>query len=105
MFQARSHMKKPVARIAYLIAFLAVVGYAFVTLRGPRGLQVLFDRQAQIREMEKRNSALAGEIERKRERIKRLETNPSEQELEIRDRLKLVHPNEKVYIIGKPEKK
>ena len=105
MFQAPSYMKKPVVRFAYLLAFLAVVSYAFVTLRGPRGLSVLFDRQAQIQQMEKRNAALAEEIERKRERIKRLETNPSEQELEIRDRLKLVHPNEKVYIIGQPEKK
>jgi len=98
-------MKKPVARFAYLIAFLAVVGYALITLRGPRGLHVLFDRQAQIQEMEKRNAVLAEEIERKRERIKRLETNASEQELEIRDRLKLVHPNEKVYITGRPDKK
>jgi cell division protein FtsB len=105
MFQARSFMKRPVVRFAYLVAFVAVVSYAVVTLRGPRGLHVLFDRQAQITEMEKRNAALAAEIERKRERIKRLENNSAEQELEIRDRLKLVHPNEKVYIIGQPERK
>lgn len=55
--------------------------------------------------MEKRNAALAQEIERKTDRIKRLSENSSQQELEIRDRLKLVHPNEKVYITGEPHKK
>jgi cell division protein FtsB len=55
--------------------------------------------------MEKRNGDLDKEIERKREHIRRLNDNPSEQELEIRERLKLVHPNEKVFITGPPEKK
>jgi hypothetical protein len=43
-------------------------------------------------------------VERKKERIKRLGDNPSEQELEIRRRLKLAHPDEKIYILGDPEK-
>jgi cell division protein FtsB len=48
---------------------------------------------------------LAREIERKRERIDRLTGNQAEQEMEIRHRLKLVHPGEKIYILGEPEKK
>jgi cell division protein FtsB len=55
--------------------------------------------------MEKRNTALAREIELKRERINRLTDNAAEQEMEIRHRLKLVHPGEKIYIVGEPEKK
>ena len=98
-------MKASLSRYAYAIAFLLVASYAFVTLHGPRGVHALLDKQAQIREMEKRNAGLANEIERKREHIKRLSDNPAEQELEIRERLKLVHPNEKVFITGKPEKK
>jgi cell division protein FtsB len=98
-------MKGSLARFAYVIAFLAVVSFAFVTLRGPRGLHALFEKQALIKEMEWRNESLGREVERKREHIKRLSENPTEQELEIRDRLKLVHPNEKVYIIGDPQKK
>jgi cell division protein FtsB len=39
------------------------------------------------------------EIEEKQERIKRLQENPSEQEFEIRQRLKLAKPGEKIYII------
>jgi cell division protein FtsB len=98
-------MKASLARYAYLIAFIMVASYAFVTLRGPKGVNALIDKQAQIRTMEKRNADLDKEIERKREHIKRLSDNPAEQELEIRGRLKLVHPNEKVFITGPPEKK
>ena len=50
--------------------------------------------------LEQRNAGLAQQIERKREHIRRLAENPAEQELEIRERLKLVHPNEKIYILG-----
>ncbi|HUB31670.1 MAG TPA: septum formation initiator family protein [Bryobacteraceae bacterium] len=98
-------MKTPLARFAYAIALLLVAGYAWTTLHGANGLQALYAKRAEIRELEKRNATLAQEIERKRERIRRLADNPGEQELEIRERLKLVRPDEKVYIIGEPAKK
>lgn len=98
-------MKAPLSRFAYVIALVVVAAYAYVTLHGPNGLHALSEKRAQIREMEKRNASLAQEIERKREHIRRLAENPAEQELEIRERLKLVHPNEKIYIIGEPAKK
>jgi cell division protein FtsB len=97
-------MKASLSRFAYAIALLLVASYAYVTLRGPRGLSALADRRAQVRELERRNEDLVKQIERKREHIRRLNDNPAEQELEIRERLKLVHPNEKVYIIGSPAK-
>jgi cell division protein FtsB len=92
-------MKAPLARLAYLIAVLLVAGYAVITLRGPRGIQAYLDKQSQIRELETRNASLAKEIGRKREHIDRLSRNSAEQELEIRERLKLVHPKDKVFII------
>lgn len=98
-------MKASLTPYAYAIAFILVASYAIVTLRGPKGVHALFDKQAQIRQMEKRNAELDKEIERKREHIKRLNDSPADQELEIRERLKLVHPNEKVFITGPPEKK
>jgi cell division protein FtsB len=87
-------------RLGYIAAFLVVVTYAFVALRGPKGIPGLLARQQQIRAMEKRNALLADENERMREHIERLANNPSEQELEIRQRLKLVHPGEKVYLLN-----
>ena len=98
-------MKASLARSAYFVALLLVVSYAFVTLRGPRGLAALGDKRQQIHELETRNTSLAQEIERKRDRIKRLEDSASDQEMEIRERLKLLHPDEKVYIIGEPAKR
>jgi cell division protein FtsB len=88
------------ARLGYIAAFLIVVTYAFIALRGPKGIPGLLAKQQQIRAMEKRNALLAEENERMREHIERLANNPSEQELEIRERLKLVHPGEKVYLLN-----
>jgi cell division protein FtsB len=98
-------MRSPYARIAYVLAFLAVAGYALVTLRGPRGIAALIDKQHQIQQLERQNQLLHQEIERRREKINRLIDNPTEQELEIRERLKLVQPKDKVYIIGQPDQK
>jgi len=91
-------MKARFTKFAFLPAFLGVAAYAFVTLRGPRGIPALMEKQRQIQAMEKRNAEAAKEIERMRERIQRLHDDPAQQELEIRERLKLVHPGEKVYI-------
>lgn len=93
-------MKSSFARFAYVIAFLVVTVYAVATLRGPHGVHALVEKQAQIKEVEQRNDRLAHEIERKRDHIKRLTDNQNDQELEIRERLKLVNPTDKVYIIG-----
>jgi len=89
------------ARYVYVVAFLVVAGYAIFTLRGPAGVPGLMEKRRQIELLEKRNAALAQDNERKREHIQRLSNNPAEQELEIRQRLKLVRPDEKVYILTK----
>ena len=94
-------MKLVTARFVYVLAFFAVVSYAFFTLRGPKGIPALLEKRRQIENLEKSNSVLSQEIERKKEHIERLSHNPAEQELEIRQRLKLVHPGEKVYILSK----
>jgi cell division protein FtsB len=98
-------MKTSFARLAYLVAFVLVTSYALFALCGPRGIAALIERQRQVHTLENRNAALAQEIERKRDRIKRLEDSPSEQEMEIRGRLKLVHPDEKIFITGDPANK
>ena len=94
-------MTVSISRVSYLVAFLLVLSYAFFALRGPKGIPALLAKENQIHDIEKRNTILAQENERLRERIQRLSDNPAEQELEIRQRLKLVHPGEKVFIFGK----
>ena len=80
---------------------MLVVSYAFFTLRGPKGIPALLEKRQQIDSLAKRNAALSLENERKREHIRKLADNPAQQELEIRQRLKLIHPEEKVYILSK----
>jgi cell division protein FtsB len=96
-------MKASLIKATYLAAFLAAASYAFFTLRGPHGIPGLLEKQREIHEMEEKNGKLDQEIERMRDRIKRLATSPSDQELEVRQRLKLVKPGEKVFITGKPQ--
>lgn len=98
-------MKAYLARFCYAIAVLAVASYAFVTLRGPKGVHALFEKEASITEMEKVNTKLTREIEQMRDHIKRLTDDPTVQEQVIREQLKLVHPDEKVFITGPPAKK
>ncbi|PYT30145.1 MAG: hypothetical protein DMG58_14975 [Acidobacteria bacterium] len=93
-------MKSSVAKLGYAVAVLVAAGYAFVTLRG--GIPALIQKQSEIRTLEKQNADLAREIEFRRERIQRLREDESEQELEIRQRLKLVRPGEKVFILQEP---
>ena len=100
MFQALLLMKAPVTRIAYVIVFLIVVTYAFFAY--PKGMHAWQEKQRLIDAQEKSNATLAQEVERKKEHVQRLTTNPTEQELEIRKRLKLLKPDEKSYIVGDP---
>lgn len=98
-------MKASLARLCCAIALLGVVGYAYVTLRGPRGVHALFDKEASISEMEKTNLKLTREIGQMRDYVERLKGDPAVQEQVIREQLKLVHPDEKVFITGAPPKK
>ena len=91
-------MKAPLTRFAYLLLFLVAVGYALIAF--PQGVRAWQVKQRQIQEMEKRNASLAKQVERQKEYINRLQNNPAAQELEIRKRLKLLHPEEKLYIMG-----
>jgi cell division protein FtsB len=93
-------MKAPLTRFAYVMLFLMAVSYAFFAF--PKGMHAWQEKQRQVQEMEKRNANLARDVERQKEHINRLNNNPAEQELEIRKRLKLLHPDEKLYIMGDP---
>ena len=94
-------MKAPLTRFAYVLVFLVAVGYAFFAF--PRGVHAWHEKQSEIQNAETRNDALARQVERQKEYINRLQNNPAAQELEIRKRLKLLHPEEKQYITGDPD--
>jgi cell division protein FtsB len=87
-----------------IVAALAIAGaYAMVSFRGPTGVPALMEKRREITVLQERNATMAAENQRKAERIEKLEHDRSVQELEIRKRLKLLHPGETQFIL--PEQK
>src|SRR5215471_4850793 len=91
-------MKSSAIRIGYGLALMMAVVYAFFAMRGPHGIAAWMAKRQEIRELEERNATLMRENQVRREYIERLEKSRDEQELVIRERLKLVKPNEKVFM-------
>lgn len=92
--------------MGWALAAVVLSVYGWAALRGPQGLQALMERRREIRRLEERNAQFAHENELRRERLKRLQDSPSEQEMEIRKQLKLLRPGETTFILPdapKPE--
>jgi cell division protein FtsB len=96
---ASIEMNRLFRRLGVIVAIAIVGAYAFVALRGPRGVPAFLEKRKEIRALEEQNANLAREIQRKRERIERLKHSPSEQEMEIRRQLKLLRPGETSFIL------
>ena len=86
-------------RAGYSVALALVLIYGLVALRGPQGIPALLDKRREIRQLEEQNAAMAAEIERRKDRIQRLQQNTTEQEMEIRKQLKLLRPGETTFIL------
>ena len=86
-------------RAGYALAFTLVVLYGVAALRGPQGVSALLDKRREIRQLEEQNAGMAAAIERRKERIQRLEQSTTEQEMEIRKHLKLLRPGETTFIL------
>lgn len=97
-------MKVSAVKIVYALIVLSGTIYAFVALRGPGGIPGLMEKRRLVQEYELSNEQLQREITQKQQRIERLQTDPREQEIEIRQRLQLAAPGEKVYIIDEKKK-
>src|SRR5215467_14000307 len=85
-------------RTLYIVASALLIYAGFEVLRGPQGVQALLEKHREIRQLEEQNANLALDIQRRRERIQRLQSNVSEQEMEIRKQLKLLRPDETTFI-------
>ena len=93
-----------VRRVLIVTAFALLGAYGLVELRGPQGLPALKERWNEIRQFEEENANLQRENDYRRDRIKKLESSPSEQELEIRKKLKLLRPGETSFILPEQPK-
>jgi cell division protein FtsB len=101
IFQA-TPMRTLLVRLCYGLAIVVVASYVYVTLQGPRGLHALVEKRAAIAQMEKVNTRLTRENEQKRDYIHRLESDQGLQEKVIQEQMKLVHPEDHVFITGPP---
>ena len=82
-----------------VVTLILVTVYGVIALRGPNGVGALAEKRRQIRVLQEENASLDAENNRKRVRIDLLKNSREAQELEIRERLKLVRPGETQFIL------
>jgi cell division protein FtsB len=92
-------MNPAVKFIAFSALFLLLGAYGYFTLSGPQGIPALMEKRREIRALEEENANIKRENDLKRERIRKLTESVSEQDLEIRKKLKLLHENETEFIL------
>ena len=91
-------MKQAVLRWGGVAAVLAL-GLILFVFRVPQGYSALKEKRDQIRLLQQQNADLAKEIADRQDRIRKLRDSRSEQELEIRKRLKLQREGETAIIL------
>jgi cell division protein FtsB len=82
-----------------LLAVAIVAACVWIGVRLPQGLADLQEKRRIIRQLNEENAAMKHENELRRERIRRLNTSPSEQEMEIRKQLKLARPTDTTFML------
>ncbi len=92
-------MNSLAARIVYAVVIMAAFLYAVHSLRGPRGVSAWMQKETEAQKLEERVSALARENEQKAIELEVVRKKRDQQELMIRDRLKLLRRDEKLYIL------
>lgn len=90
-------------RLAIITFFCLVAVGVAAHLRSPAGIPAALQKRDQIRLVEEQNRLLREEIERRKERVHRLETDQAYRDREIRQRYNLQKPNEQtIYLQSNP---
>ena len=79
--------------LAALAALTGLAAYATMMIRGPQGVKAWTEKREEIRSLEEQNANLARDIEAKKQRIEKLKTDRSTQELEL-EKLGLLHQHD-----------
>ena len=84
-----------------LVVFLLLIVAVGVTayLKSPAGIPAALQKRDQIRSIEAENQKLRGEVERRKERIHRLETDQDFRDKQVRERYNVQKPNEQTIIL------
>jgi cell division protein FtsB len=96
---------RKIVRAAWPLAALLGVGvYMYATLRSPQGISSVIEKQREIRGLQQQNADLEREIQRKRERIRKLKEDRNEQEMVIRERYHLLKEGETTFVLQDQKK-
>ena len=96
-------MKSAAVRLGRAAVIAAVAAGLFFGLRVPQSIAELHQKHQVIRELQKGNADLGKEVGDKRERVRKLRDDRTEQEFEIKKRLKLQKETETA-IVPEPSK-
>jgi hypothetical protein len=83
--------------IVFLALILLLGGYSYLTLR--ERIPALLEKREEIRRQQEANIEIVRENDYKRERLKKLLESKSQQDLEIRKKLKMLHEDETEFIL------
>jgi cell division protein FtsB len=89
-------------RISYAAVLMFAAAYVWIALRGPRGVPALLEKRREIQVLQEQNANLVQQLEARKERIRKLEHDRSEQDRVIRERLKLQRPGETTFKLPDP---
>jgi cell division protein FtsB len=90
-------------RLALITLFCLVAVGVTAYLKSPAGIPAALQKREQIRGIEQQNRMLREEVERRKERVHRLETDQDYRDREIRERYNVQKPNEQtIYLQSNP---
>lgn len=90
-------------RKGLLLSAGMVLTLGWAAVNGSQGIDGMLEKRAQIKQLQEENAALEAENANREDRIQRMESNPADQDLEIR-RLNLLKQGETTFMLPESEK-
>lgn len=87
-------MNSLLRNLGFLAAAALACFYVIVLLRGPQGIPAMLHIRQEVLEMEDGNRKLREEVERKKQYIKKLESDPAVRDREVRSGTNKQQPDE-----------
>ena len=101
MFNAVPQLLKRRKGLLLSTGMVLTLGWAAVS--GSQGIDGMLEKRDQIKKLQEENAAIEAENAKRQERIQRLESSPSDQDLEIR-RLNMLKQGETTFMLPEAEK-
>jgi cell division protein FtsB len=80
-------------------ALVLAGGFMLFSLLGPNGIPMVLEKNRHVRALQEQNADLQRDLEQRRERIRSLSDSPSEQERQVREKLKLLKKDETTFVL------